>query len=81
MQWDRRCSFFFSQGLWGGWSGKSPIMFRVHTNTLNTREGRLNRVEEVIRPHRFDNVALKWAETLLQGQEGDKTSRDFLLKP
>lgn len=68
---ERRCSFF-SQGLWSGYLGKSPIIFCVHTYTLSTRKQYLNRYEEVIMSIFVGGVALKRADTLLQGQEVTK---------
>lgn len=38
-------------------------------------------MEEWLCLREFGNVALKRAETLLQDQESDKTSLDFLVKP
>lgn len=66
-----RCSFF-SQGLWGGYLGKSRMVFCVHTYTLSTRKQYLNRYEEMIMSIFIGDVALKMAETLLQGQEVTK---------
>lgn len=39
-----------SQGLWGSYWGKPPIVFCVHTDALGTGKGYLNRAEEVITP-------------------------------
>lgn len=63
---------FFSQGLWGGYLGKSRMVFCVHTYTLSTRKQYLNRYEEMIMSIFIGDVALKMAETLLQGQEVTK---------
>lgn len=73
--------FLLQPGALGGSLGKSPIMFHIHTDTLSTRKGLLNRMEEWLCLREFGNVALKRAETLLQDQESDKTSLDFLVKP
>lgn len=42
--------FLIQPGLWGGYLGKSPIMFYIHISTLSTKKQYLNRDEEVIMP-------------------------------
>lgn len=59
----------------------TPIAICAHTCVLGTRKGPSNGAEEGITPVVVGNVALKRAETLLQDQESDKTSLDFLVQP